>query len=109
MNNGMNDMNNLNDNYIPDSIYTVCGEYTNSCGVCSNQVYSPVVSNYVHDSTRGKVFCPFGKNNSMNQSIFSDQLSLIDHFNDQRMTRWGHVPQLYPRPLSKIGLEWRTS
>jgi hypothetical protein len=94
-------------NYIPDSIYTICGEYTEDCSVCSNDVYSPVVNNYVHDSQRGKVFCPFGKKNTMNQSIYSDQLSL--HSNDYYHTRFGHAPQLNPRPLSKIGLEWRTS
>ena len=107
----MQKINYLNfNNYIPDSIYTICGEYTDDCSVCSNDVYSPVVNNYVHDSQRGKVFCPFGKKNTMNQSIYSDQLSLdLLHNNNYFYTTFGHAPQLNPRPLSKIGLEWRTS
>ena len=96
-----------NYNYIPDSVYTICGEYTQDCGICSNEVYSKVLNSYVHDSQRGKVFCPFGKKNTMNQSIFSDQIFLNSYINNT--TTFGRAPQLDPRPLSKIGLEFRTS
>jgi hypothetical protein len=99
--------------YIPDSVYTICGEFTQDCSVCDNRVYSPVLNNYVHDSQRGKVFCPFGKNNSMNKPIFGDQgfLNLSNIINNPNYTNttFGQAPQLNPRPLSKIGLEWRTS
>jgi len=100
-------------NYIPDSVYTICGEFTQDCGVCSNNVYSPVVNSYVHDSQRGKVFCPFGKNNTMNKRIYGDQgylnLSNLMTNPNYSQTTFGRAPQLDPRPLSKIGLEWRTS
>ena len=97
-------------NYIPDSVYTLCGQETQDCGVCSNQVYSPVVNGYVTDTLRGKVFCPFGKGDSMNQPIFGDQL-WMNTFQGSAWgrTTWGHVPQMDPRPLAKIGLSFRTS
>ena len=104
----------MNNNYIPDSVYTICGEETQDCTICSNNVYSPVVNGYVHDPLNGKVFCPFGKGNSMNQSIISDQ-SYINTLNinknglNYQNTTWGHAPQMDPRPLSKIGLTWITS
>lgn len=97
-------------NYIPDSVYTMCGEDTNlaPCEICSNVVWSPVVNGFVHDSQNGKVFCPFGKGNTMNTSIYSDQ-EFINSMNNRPLTTWGRVPQLDPRTLTKIGLEWRTS
>ena len=96
-------------NYLPDSIYTLCGEDTN-CSVCSNVVWSPVVNALVHDSQNGKVFCPFGKGESMNTPIFGDQSFLVQsNPNGFKNTTWGRVPQLTPRPLAKIGLEFRTS
>jgi len=100
-------------NYIPDSVFMVCGEKTQDCGVCSNKVYSPVVNGYVHDPLIGKVFCPFGKGNSMNQSISSDQ-GYINGYNmatnsNYARTTWGHAPQMDPRALTKVGLSWRTS
>jgi len=100
-------------NYLPDSIYTICGEQTQDCNVCRNNLYSPVVGGMVHDSQRGKVFCPFGMGTSMNQPIFGDQ-SIINSLNIQAKpgwgkSTWGHAPQMDPRPLSKIGLSWRTS
>ena len=99
-------------NYIPDSIYTICGEYTQDCGNCSNQVWSNVVHGEVHDSQRGKVFCPFGVKGTMNIPINGQQgvlntINLVKN-NNYANTTWGHVPQLNPRPLAKIGLEWRT-
>ncbi len=89
-------------NYLPDSIYTLCGSDVKACTNCSNVVWSPVTNSLVHDSQTGKVFCPFGTNNSMNQSIFTS--IPVD-----QNTKWGHAPQFEPRSLSKIGLEWRTS
>ena len=94
-------------NYLPDSIYTICGEDTQDCNICQNQLYSNVVSGIVHDSQRGKVFCPFGMGDSMNQSILGDQLSLKNP--NWGKTTWGNVPQMDPRSLTKIGLSWRTS
>ena len=94
-------------NYLPDSIYTLCGEDTN-CSVCSNVVWSPVVNALVHDSQNGKVFCPFGKGESMNTPIYGDQ-AFLTKLNGFKNTTWGRVPQLNPRPLAKIGLEFRTS
>jgi len=96
--------------YLPDSIYSLCGEYTQDCTVCSNTLWSPEVNGLVHDTLRGKVFCPFGKGNSMNKPIYGDQAYLVN-LTPQKFqnTTWGRVPQLDPRPLAHIGLEWRTS
>jgi len=103
-------------NYIPDSVYTICGEQTQDCNICSNNVYSPVVNGFVHDPRNGKVFCPFGKGQSMNQSIVYDQsyinslnVNKINNKTNYTQTTWGRAPQMDPRPLSKIGLSWRTS
>ena len=93
-------------NYIPDSIYSVCED--NVCNVCSNVVWSPVVNDYVHDTQSGKVFCPFGKSNTLNTPTYSDQIYL-NKLNQQTPTTWGRVPQLSPRPLVKVGLEFRTT
>ncbi len=93
--------------YIPDSIYTICGKDTD-CDVCKNVIWSPVVNGMVQDTQRGKVFCPFGKGDSLNTPIFSDQIYL-NRLNNLVPTTWGRVPQLSPRPLAEIGLEWRTS
>jgi hypothetical protein len=100
-------------NYIPDSVYMVCGAAPEDCNVCSNEVYSPVVQGMVHDPYNARVFCPFGMGQGLNQSITYDQSAV----NTQNLmknsaygsTTWGKAPQLDPRPLSKIGLEWRTS
>lgn len=99
------------DNYIPDSIYSICSG--KPCDVCSNEMYSNITGSIVHDSQTGKVFCPFGKGNTMNGYINNDQLYL-DKMNinlkpGYSSTKWGHVPQADPRSLSKIGLSWRTS
>ena len=100
-------------NYLPDSIYTICGENTKDCKICSNNLYSPIVNSIVHDTQRGKVFCPFGMGESMNKTIYGDQKILNNDYillnSNWNKTTWGHVPQLGPRSLTKIGLEWRTS
>jgi hypothetical protein len=99
--------------YLPDSIYMLCGEDTQDCSICSNNLYSPIVGGMVHDSQMGKVFCPFGMGDSMNQPIFGDQATANANYNSQKpgwsKTTWGHVPQMDPRSLTKIGLSWRTS
>jgi len=95
--------------YLPDSIYTVCEANEDSpCTICSNNLFSPVVNGYVHDIQRAKVFCPFGAGETMNKSIYNDQ-AFLNNLNNLPATTWGRVPQLTPRSLSKIGLEWRTS
>ena len=100
--------------YIPDFVYNLCADDTQQCDdICSNNVFSPVVDGYVHDPRNGKVFCPFGKGETMNQSIVYDQ-SYINSFNSNNITNfatstWGHAPQMDPRSLSKVGLSWRTS
>ena len=103
----------MSKDYLPDSIYTICGEFTQDCNICSNVVWSPVVNANVHDALRGKVFCPFGKGDSMNKTTYGDQgyLNAGNIFNNNNYvnTTWGKVPQLDPRPLVKIGLSWRTS
>ena len=104
-----------NKSYIPDFVYSsMCSEETQECDdICSNKVYSPVVGGYVHDPYNGKVFCPFGKGNSLNQSIIYDQSYLnsfnLNSINNYATSTWGHAPQLDPRPLSRIGLHFRTS
>ena len=99
--------------YLPDAIYSLCGEFTQDCNICSNTIYSPVTNSYVHDTQRGKVFCPFGTGNSMNQMIYRDQWTMNTHNLKMKpnytCTTWGRAPQLDPRPLVKIGLSWRTS
>jgi hypothetical protein len=96
--------------YIPDSVYTVCGENTKDCTVCGNEVWSKELNAYVHDTLAGKVFCPFGRGDTMNKPIYGDQ-AYIYSLAPIKFTSstWGRAPQLDPRPLSKIGLEWRTS
>jgi len=95
-----------NKKYLPDSIYGTCTKFANECDKCSNLVYSQLLDTNVHDTLRGKVFCPFGTGDTMNQNIFNDQMVLNKEYKN---TKWGHAPQLEPRSLVKIGLDWRTS
>lgn len=110
MNYSFFNQNTLVRNYLPDSIYSLCGEDTQNCTVCPNTLWSPEVNGLVHDTLRGKVFCPFGKGNSMNRSNYGDQAYLVG-LTPQKFqnTTWGRAPQLNPLPLARIGLEWRTS
>jgi len=94
--------------YLPDSIYSICGEDTQDCSICTNVVWSPVVNGLVNDTQRGKVFCPFGKGNSLNTPIYTDQIYL-NQLNQIPNTTWGRVPQLDPRPLVRVGLEFRNT
>jgi hypothetical protein len=99
--------------YLPDAIYNYCAEDTQACTKCANEIYSPVLGAYVHDTQAGKTFCPFGTGNSMNQPINGDQyvLNTINFVKNPAYpsTTWGHAPQLDPRSLARIGLSWRTS
>jgi len=95
--------NQINMEVLPDSYYMTCGD-DRRCDICSNYLWSPVVNGYVHDTQRGKVFCPFGKDDSMDLNIYNDQNST-----SFPITKWGMAPQMDPRSLSKIGLSWRTS
>jgi hypothetical protein len=94
-------------NYLPDSVYAICSENDAIyCAVCSNEVSTPI--GLVSAIERAKVFCPFGMGESLNKNIYSDQ-SYLTNLNNLPATTWGRVPQLTPRSISKIGLEWRTS
>jgi len=92
--------------YIPDSLYTrTCGFHSveEYCNVCNNNVPSLIYKGFVTGPERVYSFCPFGKGESMNKDIFADQKSLKTPVN----TTWGRVPQLTPRSLSRIGLDWK--
>ena len=78
---------------------------TYNCDVSDNVEYSSELDAYVHGVQRAKVFAQFGKVGTMNQSIFQYQNDLYKDENTK--TKWGHAPQLNPRPLTRIGLEWR--
>jgi len=100
-------------NYTPDSIYN---NFINDQGMCKNEVYAPILDTNVKGPTRTLTFCPFGKGESLNKSILDDQQYLYktypdnySAYNSNKNTRslWGRVPQLNPRPLVKVGLEWR--
>ena len=101
--------------YLPDFITaSMCREQTQVCeDICSNNVYSPLLNTFVHDTLSGKVFCPFGTGESMNQPIYGDQLVINTHAVNNNpeytLSTWGHVPQLDPRSLTRVGLTWRTS
>lgn len=100
--------------YLPDAIFSRMCTGNQECeNIASNNIYSPVVNNFVHDTLAGKVFCPFGTGNSMNQPIYNDQFvintNLVNKNPMYSLSTWGHVPQLNPRSLTRIGLSWRTS
>jgi len=92
--------------YVPDSLFMMCGHLEKSkyCDICSNKANSKLLNGAVNATEIGLAYCPFGKNDSMNKSIFMDQDS-VNYGN----TQWGRAPQMDPRPLSRIGLDWRTS
>jgi len=94
--------------YIPDSTYSLCAEQTQNCTVCYNNVFSRVLNSEVHDTLAGKVFCPFGKYDSMDTPIFQDQ-DYLNRLNNVLTTQWGRAPQLDPRSLVRVGLEFRTN
>ena len=120
-------MESMNKNFTPDFIYnyhcrnvptdtTNYSDYavnnyyskippTYNCDSCENMEYSSELNGYVHDVERAKVFAPFGRIGTMNKNIFQSQNDLYKDENTK--TKWGHAPQLNPRPLTRIGLEWR--
>ena len=84
-------------NYVPDSAYLVCGSST--CDTCSNEEFSEIVDDFVNDTLRAKSFCSFGRTGGINKGIFDAE--------PDRKSKWGNVPQFNPRPLARIGIEWR--
>ena len=84
-------------NYIPDTIYSLFSpdDITNICVNKMNTEFG-----VVNSTERGSVICPFGSNDSVNKGVF-----FREPINNN--TVWGKVPQLTPRPLSRIGMEWR--
>jgi hypothetical protein len=91
--------------YTPDSIFMKCGAttVTDNCTECYNQITTNLYPGNVYATERAFAYCPFGKGESMNRDIFNEQKTL----NISQDTTWGRVPQLSPRPLTRIGLEWK--
>ena len=84
-------------NYIPDSLYAPLSN--NQLQFCSNSMntkYGPVSA---VERANG-IKCPFGTTDSFEKGIFLKELI-------GSTTPFGRVPQLDPRPLKKIGREWR--
>lgn len=80
-------------NYIPDTLYNVKpAQYMQD--VCVNELHGIKVNE------RGFTKCPFGTVDSANKGIFFKE-------SIPQNTQWGRVPQLDPRSLKKIGMEWR--
>ena len=104
-------------NYLPDSVWSLClqgdsqSQLSNVCQqIAQNQIYSPVVQGMVTDTLRGKTWAPFGMGNSSQRSIQGDQEYLYNQRpSDYTTTTWGRAPQLSPRPLARIGQEFRTA
>jgi len=94
-------------NYTPDSLYMTCSaaSITGNCTDCYNQITTNLYPGNVYAPERVYSFGPFGKGESSNTDIFMDQRS-IRYPQD---TTWGRVPQLTPRSLTLVGLDWRTS
>lgn len=83
-------------NYDNNFHLNTCGPTTqpNWCNGCKSFIESDVVGGKVSASGRGIVYCPFGVNGETPPSIFSQPTQSL-------------VPQMDPRPLNKIGWEWR--
>ena len=83
-------------NYGNNFHLNTCGPTTqpNWCNKCKNFIKSDVVDGEVSASERGIAYCPFGVNGGNPPSIFSQPTKSL-------------VPQMDPRPLNKIGWEWR--
>ena len=98
----------LDRNYKPDSIYVNCLQTVNDCNnVCNNTIFSYVTESNVFTPERVHRFCAFGNVNTQNLTTFEDQAFLIQQEPSRFNKKWGRIPQLGPRPLSRIGLEWR--
>ena len=81
-------------NYIPDSLYAQSpSEMKKLCSDCL-----PTCIGCIKSTERGIVNCPFGMNPQ--KGIFFKEQQLPN-------TQWGRAPQLDPRSLNRIGMEWR--
>lgn len=71
-------------------------EQPNWCGgKCKDIIKTPILGGAkVSGSERGMVYCPFGINGGNPPSIFAAPTESL-------------VPQMNPRPLNKVGWEWR--
>ena len=67
---------------------------------CKKTVYSEFIKGEVSAPQRGEQLCPFGINDTYIHMNFKDQDSIPPRF-------VGDAPQLNPRPLSRIGKEWK--
>jgi hypothetical protein len=91
-------------NYTPDSAYTL---FINDPElICKNTMNIDGIR--AEAPQREKIFCPFGIH--LNTSIYKDHNFLESYLQlNNRNTTWGRVPQLDPRPLSRIGMEFRNN
>jgi hypothetical protein len=84
-------------NYIPDSLYASLNP--EQLPFCSNQLDTELGPVYAPERANG-IKCPFGTIESASRGIFFEEPAFPD-------TIFGRVPQLTPRSLNKIGMEWR--
>ena len=84
-------------NYIPDSVYAPFS--VNNLNFCSNKI-NTLEGVVTAPERASEIKCPFGTNDSFNKGIFFKETQLP-------YSTWGRVPQLNPRSLNKIGMEWR--
>lgn len=84
-------------NYIPDSLYAPLS--TTQLPFCSNEMNTKYGSVRAPERANG-IKCPFGTTESFEKGIFLKEFNIST-------TPFGRVPQLDPRPLNKIGREWR--
>ena len=74
-------------NYIPDSINNT------DCSNTITSFYGPVSG-----PQRGDYKCPFG---------IHENIGIFFRESIGNNTTWGRVPQLDPRPIARIGMEYR--
>ena len=84
-------------NYIPDSIYAPLDP--TQIPFCSNILNTQYGTVSAPERAKG-IKCPFGTTDSFEKGIFLKESIGTN-------TPFGRVPQLDPRPLKKIGREWR--
>ena len=84
-------------NYIPDSLYAPLG--TSQLQFCTDSMNTSYGTVHAPERANG-IKCPFGTTDSFEKGIFLKEYITTT-------TPFGRVPQLDPRPLNKIGREWR--
>ena len=68
---------------------------------CENKVFFKPMNKEVSATQRGRQYCPFGNGEQIvSENIFKDQKSIEPRFVID-------VPQMDPRPLVRIGTEFR--